>query len=225
MIPPATVRRAEKREIELAEVGPEAPHDWVASALPRSDNLLSLPVDVEGSPPNNWDDMTESLVRPTAPVPQGLDWPLAPSANRKFLITTGFHPFVSPAADPRLQSSRCPWPWSQPAMSSPAGIWSETNGRPSIAMRASARRTFWRRSITDFPSRSKRVSGLAWPADRRQSVATDIASCRSGCRPGILTIVRTRQCTSCCWSTHRRACAGVAAWKSSAAPWATFPKW
>ena len=46
--------------------------------------------------------------RPANPVPHGLDWPLVPGSNRPFLVHMGFHPFVSPAAHPRLQT--CPVP-------------------------------------------------------------------------------------------------------------------
>ena len=41
-------------------------------------------------------------------VRRGLDWPLVPGSNYFFLARYGFHPFVSPAADPRLQSIVAP---------------------------------------------------------------------------------------------------------------------
>ncbi len=46
--------------------------------------------------------------KPTGLIRRGIDWPLAPGSNYFFLARYGFHPFVSPAADPRLQSIVAP---------------------------------------------------------------------------------------------------------------------
>jgi len=99
------------REIELAQIEPAAGlavRDSLASAtLPGGADPLALSVGgVLGS--NSWDDLPELPTRPVGLVPHGLDWPLVPGANRPFLTRFNFHPFVSPAANPRLQT--CPVP-------------------------------------------------------------------------------------------------------------------
>ena len=103
----------EKREIALAEIEPSAvlaARDLVAPAHNAADaaSVGAAGGGPLGYPPNSWDDLPELLTRPADLVPHGLDWPLVPGSNRPFLVSTGFHPFVSPAANQRLQT--CPVP-------------------------------------------------------------------------------------------------------------------
>jgi Ca-activated chloride channel family protein len=100
-----------KREIELAEMEPSrrsASGDALTSAImPRDTNPLAMSAGVLVFH-NTWDDLPELPTRVANLVPHGLDWPLVPGANRQFLVPTGFHPFVSPAAHPRLQTCQVP---------------------------------------------------------------------------------------------------------------------
>ena len=110
---PPSLAGDDKREIELAEIEPSgaitSPHSVASATMPRDADPLKLPGVVWGSPlRKSWDDLPELLTRPADLVPHGLDWPLVPGANRPFLVSTGFHPFVSPAADPRLQTCQVP---------------------------------------------------------------------------------------------------------------------
>ena len=102
----------DRRDIALAEIEPSAglpSRDLAASAtLPRGADPLALSSVALGYPPNSWDDLPELPTRVPNLVPHGVDWPLEPGANRPFLVKWGFHPFVSPSADPRLQT--CPVP-------------------------------------------------------------------------------------------------------------------
>ncbi len=98
-----------KRAIELAEIEPSAPAEspgGMAGMSPRMDPLAPSLGALLGIH-NSWDDPELAMHRANL-VPHGLDWPLVPGDNRRFLVQTGFHPFVSPAADPRLQT--CPVP-------------------------------------------------------------------------------------------------------------------
>jgi Ca-activated chloride channel family protein len=99
-----------RREIALAELPPAAvveSRDQIASAmLPRGADPRQLP-DAMGSH-NNWDTQSDLPTRVANLVPHGLDWPIVPGDNRQFLQRTGFHPFVSPSENQRLQS--CPVP-------------------------------------------------------------------------------------------------------------------
>jgi len=103
---PASQSSAYAREIELAEV--ESTAGWASRdlRLPLSAEPLAQSLGVWGI--NRWDELPELPISPTSPVPRGLDWPMEPPANRPFLQRWGFHPFVSPAASPRLQT--CPVP-------------------------------------------------------------------------------------------------------------------
>ena len=80
----------------------------IASAGRRSaegHRRLSFAVDPRGDRP------LEELPEPKKAVGlirRGIDWPLAPGSNYFFLARYGVHPFVSPAADPRLQSIVAP---------------------------------------------------------------------------------------------------------------------
>jgi len=102
----------DRREIELAEIEPSGAltsRDLVTSPrMPRRDDPLALAAGTLGYPPISRDDRPELRTLPVYLVPRGLDWPLVKGANRDFLVRTGFHPFVSPAAHPRLQT--CPVP-------------------------------------------------------------------------------------------------------------------
>lgn len=100
-----------RREIELVEVEPLAvreSRDAIASAtLPRgADPLAVISPGVNSS--HNWDNLPELSTSRANLDPHGLDWPVVPGSNRPFLVAKGFHPFVSPAAHPRLQT--CPVP-------------------------------------------------------------------------------------------------------------------
>ncbi len=99
-----------QREIELAEMEPSGVpfRDLAPSPImpPGADPLVRSAGGVLGS--NKWDNLPELPLRVVSPVPHGLDWPLVPGDNRPFLVTTGFHPFVSPAAHPRLQTCAVP---------------------------------------------------------------------------------------------------------------------
>ena len=99
------------RAIELADVEPAPALDSTAMspAMPgRADPLALSPGALSGFHPNSWDSLPEPLLRPTALVPHGLDWPVEAGSNRPFLQRYGFHPFVSPAASLRLQSCSVP---------------------------------------------------------------------------------------------------------------------
>jgi len=95
-----------RQEIELAEIEPLA--EWASRdlRLPLGAQPLGQSPGVLGM--NRWDDLPELPISPTSPVPHGLDWPMEQPANRPFLQRWNFHPFVSPAASPRLQT--CPVP-------------------------------------------------------------------------------------------------------------------
>src|SRR5208283_2784076 len=95
-----------RREVELAAI--ESPAGWTSRdlRLPLGAEPMAQSLGVLGI--NRWDDLPELPISPISPVPHGLDWPMEPPANRPFLQHWGFHPFVSPAAGPRLQT--CPVP-------------------------------------------------------------------------------------------------------------------
>jgi Ca-activated chloride channel homolog len=100
-----------KRHIELAELEPASvfeSRDQIAlGMLPAGADPLRMPhLGVEAN--FNWDAQPDLPIRPSNLVPHGLDWPIVPGDNRQFLQLYGFHPFVSPAANPRLQT--CPVP-------------------------------------------------------------------------------------------------------------------
>ena len=98
------------REIELAAMEPSAEraaHDLLSSpTLPRRADPLEVSAGVLVS--HGWDDLPELPISPVYPVPHGVDWPIEPAANRPFLQRWWFHPFVSPAASPRLQTCAVP---------------------------------------------------------------------------------------------------------------------
>lgn len=79
--------------------------------LPSAADPLLLKQDVYGAATllsNSFDELPELPKRLVAPVPRGVDWPLVPGSNRASLIRHGVHPFVSPAAHARLQTSSVP---------------------------------------------------------------------------------------------------------------------
>ena len=122
-----------KREIKLAEIEPSvvpALRDQIASAtMPRGADPLALSAGALVITSHTWDDLPELPYRPADLLPHGLDWPLVPGANRPFLVQTGFHPFVSPAAHPRLQT--CPVPLAiEPTSYELARRYSERNEWP-----------------------------------------------------------------------------------------------
>ncbi|MGO9114926.1 MAG: VWA domain-containing protein [Thermoguttaceae bacterium] len=125
----------DKREIELAEIQPSgvlSSGDLAESAtMPRGFDPMALPAGVLGYRPNNWDNLPDLPRRVADLVPHGLDWPLEKGANRPFLVLTGFHPFVSPAASERLQ--RCPVPLAiEPSSYELAQRYLERNEWPPI---------------------------------------------------------------------------------------------
>ena len=75
---------------------------------PDDDPLARASQGVLGSSSNSFDDLPELPKRVAGFVPRGLDWPLVAGANWHFLVRYGVHPFVSPAAHPRLQTSIVP---------------------------------------------------------------------------------------------------------------------
>ncbi len=104
----------DKRDIELAEMeatGAPATRDLAESPrMPRRADPLApwVGTRLETIGPNRGDEGLEHWIRPADLIPHGLDWPLVPGGNRELLRQKGFHPFVSPAAHPRLQT--CPVP-------------------------------------------------------------------------------------------------------------------
>ena len=101
-----------QREIEFAEVGPSAMPSLGDTAgspvMPGGADPLTLWPGAVLVSPNSWDNLPEPLIRPTAPVPHGLDWPLEPPANRPFLQRWGFPSVRFAGCHPRLQT--CPVP-------------------------------------------------------------------------------------------------------------------
>ena len=99
-------------EVRLAQVDLQRPVRTPAELgaglnLPAwGDPLLVPSTGVLGS--NSFDELAELPKRVADLVPRGLDWPLVQGSNRQFLIRYGFHPFVSPAAHPKLQTCSVP---------------------------------------------------------------------------------------------------------------------
>jgi Ca-activated chloride channel family protein len=56
---------------------------------------------------HNFDELPE-LYKAEGLAPRGIDWPIERGSNRAFLLQYRVHPFVSPAAHPRLQTTMVP---------------------------------------------------------------------------------------------------------------------
>ena len=78
--------------------------------MPRNVNPLLRPIENSKGQTlgSEWDRLPELAVKATQLAPRGIDWPLVPGAHREFLVMTGFHPFVSPAANARLATCQPP---------------------------------------------------------------------------------------------------------------------
>jgi len=79
--------------------------------LPPSDDPLLRPSVFSVGPDygsESFDNLPELPKRPVGLVPHGINWPLVPGANYPELIRWDTHPFVSPAANPRLATCMVP---------------------------------------------------------------------------------------------------------------------
>jgi Ca-activated chloride channel family protein len=88
-----------------------SPRDWrLARGNPAHADPVAVPSNVDPLEEiNRWPLAYENEEAGPQPrveglVPRGMDWPSCPGANFAFLLKYRVHPFVSPAADPRLQS-------------------------------------------------------------------------------------------------------------------------
>ena len=216
------------RTIELADIDPSAAwaaNDRLASgAVPPGANLLAPTVAAYGyglPNTNSWDELPELSIRVPYPVPHGLDWPLVPPANRPFLVLTGFHPFVSPAAHSRLQS--CQVPLAVEASSYElARRYLERNERPLVDRDHNSVRTeeFLAAVDYNFPKPQNRALGLIVAGGPSPISGEGYCLLQIGVQARQGAPPRTRRYTSWCWSIPRRACGGAAAWRSSAGRWA-----
>jgi Ca-activated chloride channel homolog len=97
---------AQPREVPLVEVEVSRPSDMAQSAVRSGpDWLLDVMPKVLGGTFDQLDDLPTRVV---GLIPRGIDWPRAPGANWAFLLRYGVHPFVSPAAHPKLTSTIVP---------------------------------------------------------------------------------------------------------------------
>ncbi|MGA2619499.1 MAG: von Willebrand factor type A domain-containing protein [Thermoguttaceae bacterium] len=111
-VPSAPMPLAAAAEVGLARLdqgpGPATALGGGLNLPPGADPLLP-PNNILGSPRLNSFDELKELPRPAADlVPRGIEWPVVPGSNYPFLKVKGFHPFVSPAAHPRLQTCLVP---------------------------------------------------------------------------------------------------------------------
>ena len=110
--PPEGGTTSARREIDLAPLDSAAERaareELALGTMPAGADPLALATEHELGIHADWDNLPELPWRPTRLAPHGLDWPLAPGANRPHLIKYGFHPFVVPAAGSVLQSCAVP---------------------------------------------------------------------------------------------------------------------
>jgi hypothetical protein len=100
-----------QRQIEFAALdgGEAAVRDQLAlGTLPSGADPWAVPSSEPVLGNNNWDKLPDLMIRPSDLGSHGLDWPIVPGDNRQFLIRYGFHPFVSPTANLRLQTCQMP---------------------------------------------------------------------------------------------------------------------
>jgi Ca-activated chloride channel family protein len=78
-------------------------------AMPRAaDPLLRLRPSSNVIGGDSFDNLPELPKRVWGLVPRGIEWPAVRGSHLPFLIQYGFHPFVSPADDPRLKTCVVP---------------------------------------------------------------------------------------------------------------------